>query len=387
MDYYGQQSLSGGYPSGSYGGGGGGMGGYDAGLGSALGGTNAPPAAGRSKMVIALVVLFVCSSISLAVYMMTRSSDEEVPSSSSTGTTATTTATATTTSSGGGKASLRAGEERVPDRDDDIKYATFAFEHLTRAYHVPTLTGTIVRKPPANPPYKLVPCAGEGMYAVRWQGKFLTLDRDNLVVKWTDERVEPQSCWRVVPGYCGNDEFILLRSVANNMVLRPDGASGQLVVKDIPTARTAKDFCWKLVGRTPGQPVSTDCGCQYDYEKARVVCIPCGDAKTPAPSPPPGGKGPSFAPTAAPGAVAPTNLDAAARQLIGHDVRSSVQYLQRASPGATVIAIPRNDVRRQEYAALKMPESLAVVYEPASMKTMSIGISKQLFAPSGQIAL
>ena len=393
MDYYGGQSssLSATNPSSGYGGG------YSSGLGGGLGGynmsgmgtnTGASQAGGPSKMTIIAVVvaILICCSISVYIYM-TRSSDDDTSKQAAPAAAAAASGGGgggqSGSGGGGGASSARSGEERVPDRGDDVKYATFAFEHLTRAYHVPTLEGRIVRKPPANPPYKLVPCTGEGLYAVRWQGKFLTVDREKVVVMWTDEKSEPQSCWRVVPGYCGDDEFVLLRSAANNMVLRPDGASGQLVVKDIPTARTAKDFCWKLVGRAPGQAASTDCGCQYDYEKARVVCIPCGNAATPAPKP--DGKGPfTRAPTSAP---PPANIDAAARQLIGHDARSAVRYLQQAAPGSTVIAIPRTDIRRQEYAALKFPESLAVVYEPASMKTLSIGVSKTLFAPSGQIAL
>jgi hypothetical protein len=159
----------------------------------------------------------------------------------------------------------------------DSVLRTFAFELYGRDLVVPTVQGRVARKPAGNPPYNLVQCNLAGGYAVRWNSTFLTLENANSVI-WTDQKQEPHSCWKVVPGYCGDEKYIMLRSLANNMFLTVDASSDALVCKDIPTARTAKQYCWKLV---PEAPVAKKCGCEYDYSKGRVVCIPCDIKKLP----------------------------------------------------------------------------------------------------------
>jgi hypothetical protein len=287
-----------------------------------------------------------------------------------------------------------AGEEAAVRRDDDdVRLATFAFENYTKKYHVPNMEGRIVRKPPGNAPYRLVPCGIEGTYAVRWQGKFLTIDMSTMLVTWMNEKQEPHSCWRVIPGLCGGEEFVMLRSSSNNMVLRPDGANGQLVVKDVPTARTAKDYCWKLSSAGPGAEA---CGCRYDYEKSQVVCTPCDPAPKPEtpilPNVHPGHPpvvdnylNQLLTPRPGGGHDDP-RLATIARQLAGHDARSAVQYIQQAVPGATVVAVPRGDARRADHART-IPGAIAVLYDPATMRVLGIGHAAVLFAPTNQTSL
>lgn len=160
----------------------------------------------------------------------------------------------------------------------EAKLATFAFEPKTKPLFVPNKQAQVARKPAGNPPYKLVGCNSTGAYAIRWNGRYLTVLSANSV-KWTEEKQEPGSCFKLVPGYCGGgSNFVMLRSVANKLFLRPDGASGQLVCKDTPTARTADTFCWKL---NPETTVKQPCGPQYSYDLGRVIDVPCDVKKMP----------------------------------------------------------------------------------------------------------
>ena len=152
------------------------------------------------------------------------------------------------------------------------RLADFAFESKTRPGYVPTAKGGIAPKPAGNPPYKFVACEASASYAVRWNGRYLTV-KDSSTVRWTEERQEPGSCFKIVPGFCGaGDGYVMLRSVANKSVLRADEASGMLVCKDIPTARTAAMFCWKL---NPAIAKKQPCGQQYSYDLGRIVDVPC----------------------------------------------------------------------------------------------------------------
>lgn len=153
----------------------------------------------------------------------------------------------------------------------------FAFEPYGRPLIIPTVQGRLGRKAAGTPPFNLVQCDLLGGYAIRWNYKYFTL-KDANTMEWTEDKQEPHSCWRIVPGYCGNEGYVMLRSLANNQFLTYDTASDALVCRDIPTGRTAKQYCWKL---TPDAATQGPCGCQYDYKLGRVVCKPCNVKKMP----------------------------------------------------------------------------------------------------------
>lgn len=180
-------------------------------------------------------------------------------------------APATAASAGGGVASsIVVSEEPIATLEPDSKLASFAFESLTLPGYVPNAAASLARKPAGNPPYKLVQCGSAG-YAIRWRGRYLTVTDPNKL-SWTVDKQEQQSCFTLIPGYCGDKKHVLLRSKSNKMFVRADGASKALVCKDTPTARTSKNFCWKLQPEISGiQP----CGCQYSYDLGKVVCTPC----------------------------------------------------------------------------------------------------------------
>lgn len=167
-------------------------------------------------------------------------------------------------------------EEAIASSAPDNTLASFAFESLVKQYHVPNAKAVLVAKPPGNPPYKLVNCADKG-YAVRWSGRYLTALTPSKVV-WTEEKQEPNSCWKTVAGSCGGDKYVMLRSQSNNLFLRADAASGALVCKDAPTNRTKSTFCWKLL---PDSAQKQPCGCQYSYDLQKVVCTPCNVVQMP----------------------------------------------------------------------------------------------------------
>ena len=181
---------------------------------------------------------------------------------------------------GGGDGGEDDGVERKWNSDaPEAKLATFAFESYTMKKYVPDKSGKLVRKPAGNPPYKLVGCEGSGSYAIRWQGRYLALISPNKV-GWVEEKQEPASCFKLVPGFCGQgNTYVMLRSMANKMCLRADGPSNALVCKDIPTGRTAAKYCWKIQPDFAGkQP----CGQIYSYDLGRVVDVPCNVVTAPA---------------------------------------------------------------------------------------------------------
>ncbi len=166
-------------------------------------------------------------------------------------------------------------EDAITVEAPDIKVGTFAFESLTMPGYVPTLDATIQKKTPGMPPFKFVAC-GDAGYAIRWNSVYLTLD-DNNNAYWFEEKLEPDSCFKVIPGQCGTTKHVMLRSSANNNFLRHDPITKKLVCIDAPTGRTASTFCWKL--EPDPVLIKQPCGCQYSYDLGRVVCTPCDGLK------------------------------------------------------------------------------------------------------------
>ena len=171
------------------------------------------------------------------------------------------------------------GERRWETDPPEARLAVFAFESKTRPGFVPDKKGRIAQKPAGNPPYKLVGCQYSGAYAIRWNSRYLTVISPNSV-KWTEDKQEPGSCFKIVPGHCNAKEYVMLRSMSNKLFLRADASSGLLVCKDIPTARTADSYCWKL---NPEMSKKQPCGPQYSYDLGRIVDVPCNVTTTPKP--------------------------------------------------------------------------------------------------------
>ena len=199
-----------------------------------------------------------------------------VSSSSSKGTKKTSGSSATTRAGGGTIEGIE-GELKWATDPPEAKLATFAFESKSRPNYVPNKQGRIAIKPAGNPVYKLVGCDSMGAYAIRWNGRYLTVDSPNLV-KWTEEKQEPGSCFKLIPGYCDSTNYVMLRSMANKLCVRADDTYGQLVCKDIPTARTADAYCWRL---NPTTTTKQPCGPQYSYDLGRIVDIPCNVKEMP----------------------------------------------------------------------------------------------------------
>lgn len=161
----------------------------------------------------------------------------------------------------------------------EARLAMFAFEPRLRPGFVPNQDGRLERKPAGNAPYKLVACDNANGYAIRWMGRYLTVISPNSL-QWTEQKEEPGSCFKLVPGYCGaGNNYVMIRSVANKLFVRNDEPSGILVCKDVPTARTANAFCWKLNPDSTGQ--KQPCGQIYSYDLGRIVDVPCNVKEMP----------------------------------------------------------------------------------------------------------
>ena len=233
-----------------------------------------------SPMVIGGVILCIIL-VGVIAYFVMKSSGSTTQEPTASKPIATTPLALPSAGGGGGGSS---DDDDLPERAlvpnaPEAKLANFAFESYTLKNYVPDQTGKLVRKPAGNPPYKLVGCETSGSYAIRWAGRYLAVVSPNKV-QWVPEKQEPGACFKLVPGMCGpGNNYVMLRSMANKMVLRADGPSNALVCKDIPTGRTAPKYCWKLQPDFAGkQP----CGQIYSYDLGRIVDVPCNVVTTPA---------------------------------------------------------------------------------------------------------
>jgi hypothetical protein len=237
-----------------------------------------------APVAIGAVVVAIIMSI---IFMYTRwSSGEKQPQRAQTGIPPPTSATSATNAT---NASMT-----ITESPADARLANFAFEPMTKPGFVPLakavkeegsdeidyVKAALSRKPAGNPPYKLFGCQSAGAYAIRWNGKFLAVEKGE--VWWVDDQGLKDSCFKIVPGYCNDDRnrFVMLRSVVNRHFLRFSPETGDLVCKDSPTGRTASQYCWKL---QPETTAKQPCGAQYSFDLGRVIHIPCNVKTTPSP--------------------------------------------------------------------------------------------------------
>jgi hypothetical protein len=257
---------------------------------------------------------------------------------------------------------LMADPNAIETREPETKLTAFAFESLTAPGFVPNLDLRLVRKPAANPVYSLVSCGvANTRYAIRWQGRYLSVVTGK-VLKWSDLKEEPNSCFVMVPGYCGSpgQQYAMLRSALNGNFLRAD-ETGTLICDDAPTANTALKFCWKVRG-APAVNTDAQCGCAYDYNVQSVVCKPCGVATSAAPA------------TRAP-------LPGPWPELVGWDVNQAEAYLKQRHPSLTILRIPCQD-GQQNCPILGAPAGLVVAlrYHPQTGRLIFAPMAEQLLA-------
>lgn len=219
--------------------------------------------------------------------------------------------------------------------DTEFKLLEFAFEPKLLAGHVPDARTKVVPKPAGYPPFKLVPCASTG-YAIRWSGRYLTM-RTSSEFYWSTTKMEPNSCFQVVPGYCDSTEYIMIRSLFNRYFLRVDGATKKLVAVDAPTRNNADNFCWKMAN---DEPKKMPCGPQFIPEYGQVVNIPC-EIKL---GPPCGDATPGFKSACCmryPDDA--TCRGAVFREVMGRPVAEAALYIKSRLPGVVIKKCERSD--------------------------------------------
>jgi hypothetical protein len=156
----------------------------------------------------------------------------------------------------------------------ETKLTEIPFEPLLMPGYAPDASAVVKKKTDGYPPFKLVSCTGNG-YAIRWMGRYLTV-RTSDDVRWELERMEPQSCFKIRPGYCVVDgrsgDYVMFQSHLNKQFLRVDGDTKKIICADGPTESTTPQFCWKFIDDTPKR---MPCGPQFLPEYGRVVDVPC----------------------------------------------------------------------------------------------------------------
>ena len=163
--------------------------------------------------------------------------------------------------------------------NDDMPLTNFAFENLVVGSGVtPDATMTMSRTTAAETNYKLVRCSLVNAYSIVWSGRYATVTPTGEL-EWSLDKEEPQSCFIVKPGYCGDTgAFIMLQSVFNKHFLRVNGQN-KVVAVDGPTPRSTSSFCWLM--RSAPSYDRQPCGTVYRPEYGRVVNIPCDIRKMP----------------------------------------------------------------------------------------------------------
>lgn len=219
--------------------------------------------------------------------------------------------------------------------DTEFKLIEFAFEPKLLPGRVPDASTKMVVKPSGFAPFKFVGCDSTG-YSIRWMGRYLTLD-DSSTLRWSTEKMEPNSCFQIQPGYCDSTEYIMLRSLFNNHFLRVDGATKKLICVDGPTRNTSDQFCWRLVDDTPQK---MPCGPQFLPDYGRVVNIPCEVKATP----PCGDATPGFKSACClRHPDDPTCAGSVFREVMGRPLAEAALYIKTRHPGLTIKKCERTD--------------------------------------------
>jgi hypothetical protein len=219
--------------------------------------------------------------------------------------------------------------------DTEFKLLEFSFEPKLMPGRVPDAETKMVVKPSGFAPFKFVGCQSTG-YAIRWMGRYLTLE-DSSTLVWSTNKLEPSSCFKIVPGYCDSSDYIMLRSLLNNHFVRVDSATNRLVCIDSPTRNNADQFCWKI---TSTDPVDMPCGPQFLPDYGRVVNIPCEVKATP----PCADATPGFKSACC--LRYPDDATCAGsvfREVMGRPLAEAALYIKTRHPGLTIKKCERTD--------------------------------------------
>jgi hypothetical protein len=216
-----------------------------------------------------------------------------------------------------------------PARLSEYGLTRFAFEHKLLGPGIkPDANAKMTRVSAAEDSAVLVSCSMVNGYAVRWMNRFLTVNTDGSV-EWSDRRGEPDSCWKLEPGYCGDGEFVMMKSLFNNNFLRVDGATNKLVCVDKPSTESAIQYCWRL---KPTGQTRRRCGRYYDVDYGRVIDVPCEIVQ----DPPEGGSCLDVTPGFVAKCCLKHNSDncrsVVAREVVGRTVNEAGLYLKTRFP-------------------------------------------------------
>ena len=216
-----------------------------------------------------------------------------------------------------------------PRRLSEYGLTRFAFEHKLLGPGIkPDANAKMTRVSAAEDSAVLVSCSLVNGYAVRWMNRYLTVNTDGSV-EWSDRRGEPDSCWKLEPGYCGDGEFVMMRSLFNNNFLRVDGATNKLVCVDKPSTEDAIQYCWRL---KPTEQTRRRCGRYYDVDYGRVIDVPCEIIQ----DPPEGGSCLDVTPGFVAKCCLKNNSDrcrsVVAREVVGRTVNEAGLYLKTRFP-------------------------------------------------------
>lgn len=230
-----------------------------------------------------------------------------------------------------------------PNPMDDYGLLNFSFEsRVLGPGYTPDARTKMTRTTAAEDNYKLVRCQFSNGYAIKWSGRYLSLKVDGTV-EWNVRKDEPNTCWKIEPGYCGGDgaQYVMLRSLMNNQFLRIDGDTKRLVCVDAPTADNAYQYCWKF---QKDDPIRQRCGTYYHPDYQRVVTIPCTIVKDPPP-----GKG---CDSVTPGYMAkccgryPNDTSCRSvflREVVGRGLNEASLYIKTRFPQHQILTCARGD--------------------------------------------
>lgn len=226
------------------------------------------------------------------------------------------------------------------------KLMEIAMEYLLLPGHTPdTTTAKLVPIKAGNPVYALVNCNDDGV-AIRHNKKYLTVVTPSLV-RWERRKI---SCFRVTSGFCGSEDYVMLRHTESGNFLRAAMKDDEeplytLVCKDAPTQQNFRLFCWKLSGiERKNIYGDNDCGCKFDPISGTEICKRCGDVVEQAPPLPDTQPGPF-------------------PEVVGFDVRRAREWILSQYPSLNILSV---SCPQQTTACppVQQPGSVVLYYNP-----------------------
>jgi len=248
---------------------------------------------------------------------------------------------------------------------DDLPMTDFAFENLVVGEgKTPDAETSMTKTTAAETAYKVVRCSLASGYAIKWSGRYFTVNEDGTT-SWSMQKQEPASCFEIKPGFCGDSgAFVMLRSMLNGHFLRVSGTTNKVIAIDSPTSNNAKQYCWLF--RNTQKNAKLPCGSMYRPEYGRVVTIPCTIIK----DPPPG----QTCMSATDGYKADccgrhpndqTCRSIFIREVVGRTLAEAATYIKTRFPQYTILKCARgDDCEKAKPFPLPKPDTIVLVYDP-----------------------